>query len=477
MKNTKETTPKRIVITALEGSGKSASTFKRLNEIATREKPILFACKNYLLMVEQVKNWSRRFEVPISDFAIASSSFSNARYCSTPTNPSHVPDEARFIFTSQACLQRNKHLSFTKDTGMIEYQTIVVDEFDLSCGIIPTLDYLCNHSHVAKDTADSRQIQFLARQYTRQDVKNAMSHHKFVTAAWITESKCDIIYLTSETLAARLLELIGFELVHHDNPKDKHEQCTINVFSSPLVGIDFIQAINSQMFWEELAVEYDYVITDKARHDLDSSFTVNHTAARGSNAFLGKNILTILTHVPQHVISLYRDVFQAYGSGLNFDDIFAYYYRDRLCQAVGRVLNFRGSETTDVIANSTLINSIMRVMGKEFPYKVEFRLDLDLDKILEFVQECRKSKQQQTQEKLEKILDQRPKLNNLFSLAPDSLISLSEVKMILKAADVKSNTGRGFMKPSQVAEYFGLSVKQKTYKGKCVRCIVGLKQS
>lgn len=467
--------PKRLVHVGIEGCGKSSEVFKQLNEKATPFSPVLFACKNYVLMTEQIKNWSKRFEVPLSDFAIASSSFNNARYCSNPQEPSSVPSTARFIFTSQACLQRNKHLDFTKDGRKIEYHAIVVDEFDLSVGLIPSLDYLCNHAHVDKRSADSQQLQFLAKNYTRQDVKNAMGDEIFISAAWMTEAECDVHYLTSELLAGMLLNKLGFTYVYHSK-FDFRNKCTVNVFSSDLVGNEFIAAMNSLAYWHTLSDYYDYIITDKAKYDGNDIVLVNHTTARGSNNFLGKNILTILTHVPKHVISLYRDVFCAYGLELSFDQAFAYYYRDRLCQAVGRVLNFRGSSETDVISNSKIINCIMRELGKEFPYNIEFRLGIDVNDVLSFVQHRRKSYEQHKKEKLEKIIDQRPKLDSLFSLVPDSFITLKDVKTILKAANVTSDSGRGIMKPTQVAEYFGLNISNKSVSGKRIRAINGLTQ-
>lgn len=46
--------PNRVVVTGMEGCGKSSKIFELLKDLATTDNPILFGVKNYTLMEEQM---------------------------------------------------------------------------------------------------------------------------------------------------------------------------------------------------------------------------------------------------------------------------------------------------------------------------------------------------------------------------------------------------------------------------------------
>jgi hypothetical protein len=129
----------RYVISGTEGSGKSTTVFARLSEITTVERPVLFAVKNYALMKLQIASWLERadlryLDLKESEFAIAGCNQTYPQALEAYTNkqnPKVIGKDVRFIFTTQAQLQRLGHLRFIREDTLkpIIYSHIVVDEF------------------------------------------------------------------------------------------------------------------------------------------------------------------------------------------------------------------------------------------------------------------------------------------------------------------------------------------------------------
>lgn len=212
----------RKVITGLEGSGKSSKIFENLvkENKASKDKPILFGVKNYRLMLEQIDNWTTRYDIDKEEFNICgfNMSYEPAREAYTnPEYPSLISDKCKYVFTSQALIQRNKHLDFMNETTekLVEYSEIIIDEFDFSSGLIPTLDYQMCNLKVERSNVEKMLLDWVRKNYTNQDYLNIIwklnrKEKGFTLAHWIDSCRCPLTFLTSEKLSTKILESLGF---------------------------------------------------------------------------------------------------------------------------------------------------------------------------------------------------------------------------------------------------------------------------
>ena len=276
-----------------------------------------------------------------------------------PTKPRYMTPSAKFIMCSQAVLQRNKHLSFVSAGNHKKgFGAIIVDEFDFRLITIPTKNYFM--SHISDEQVRNNIIEEFYRwvmfNYDIVDDKKFRisdetndRYKNFFIANWLKSAKSPVIFLSSELLVARFLKLIGFKYVYLESPDYKN--CIVNTHSSRYLVSEFYEVMNDNDYWSELKKHYDVIVSDKVldipKRESDEETTrlvnnqtteiVNHTVVRGSNKWIGKKVLTILSHVPFQVLSEIRDIFHEFGDKITDEEVYHLFYRDRTCQALGRV--------------------------------------------------------------------------------------------------------------------------------------------
>ena len=487
------------VVSGLEGCGKSSQLFKIVETIATRENPVLFGVKNYKLMQEQVNNWSKRFNINYEEFAICgfNMEYEPAREVYTDKEyPFIIPDTARFVFTSQALIQRNRHLEFTNDTTgeSVSYSHIIIDEFDFTSGIIPSLDYQLSNLKIEKENIENKILQWIRDTYTNYDYAKVLRKKRngddgFTLAHWISNCKCPLTFLTSERLATRLLKLFGFNEIEIPSPDFK--DCKINVWSNKYIGRTFFAKMNQYVGWNKIHNElgYDLIISDCINsyyennklidETLDIS-VISHTSIRGSNDWIDSKILTVLSYIPSQVIKEVKDAFKYFGDDIEYHEVEKLFYRDRLCQAVGRVIGNRGSKETDLIINSSMWDKIKEY--DEIPYsfndKWDFRFN-GFDNILSKVEETeQKIKDNQSKKYAQQRMNTYQLLDELFKIEVGNYILVSDVKEYLKKWGVVNDRGSA-MSATKVAKYFGsinnlIRIKNKRIDKNVIRVIENL---
>jgi len=452
----------RNVVSGLEGCGKSSQLFVEIEKIATRENPVLFGVKNYRLMQEQLKNWSNRYSIAQNEFAICGFNidYEPAREVYTDKEyPFIIPDTARFVFTSQALIQRNRHLEFSNDTTgeAVIYRHIVIDEFDFTSGIIPSLDYQTNQLQIEKDNIEKKILDWVRETYTNFDYakilrKKRNHENTFTLAHWISDCKCPLTFLTSERLATRLLKLFGFYEIEIPSPNFK--DCVINIWDSKYVGRTFFAKMNQYVGWNKIHNElgYDLIISDcinsyyenvKCVDDTLDVSVISHTSIRGSNDWINNKILTVLSYIPTQVIQIIRDTFKCFGEEIEYKEVEKLFYRDRLCQAVGRVIGNRGSKQTDVIINKTLLDKIIEF--DEIPYTLNTNWDFrfsGFENILDKVEETeQKIKDNQGKKYAQQRIDTLRDIEGYFKIEIGSYVLVSDVKKYLKDNGIINDRG------------------------------------
>jgi hypothetical protein len=444
-------------------------------------------------MNEQIKNWSKRYEIPLNQFNIcgfnldyepAREVYSNKSY------PSLISNDSRFVFTSQALIQRNRHLEFTNDTteSLVEYSHIVIDEFDFTSGIIPTLDYQIYGGIKERKTIENILLEWVRKNYTNQDYANIIyklnrKEKGFTLAHWIDKCSCPLTFLTSEKLSAQILKAVGFNEISYDSNID-FTDCTVNVWSSEYISEEFIGEMNSAVAWNRL--DYELIISDRIltyfnsnnQNSYQSSLEVeviNHSSIRGSNNHIDKKILTVLSYIPQQVIIEIQEALIYFGYNYEYKEVERLFYRDRLCQAVGRTLVYRGGKESDLIIHKSLYDSICELV--EFPYTFKAKDILsvleDKDEIITNTIEKRKQKRERRNSKPKQILDLSI-LDNYFELDKGNVLTIAEIKDYLTDKRITGTSG-SVLTVSKVAKYFKVKERMTRINGKKVRILEGLK--
>jgi hypothetical protein len=484
----------RNVVTGLEGCGKSSSVFRELDKIATPEAPVLFGVKNYALMREQVDNWSNRFGIPLDNFAIMGHNrdYAPAREAYTdPDNPNIAGKNVRFIFTTQAVIQRHQHPRFLSAYGKhLTYSHVVIDEFDFTSGLIPTLDYvMTNMSNPdIRSTSEKTLLRWVQNNYTKFDadmLRFYKANHKqgFTLAHWVEACDCPLTFLTSEILAAQILTSLNF--IERKIPSQDHSDCTINLWHSRFINKLFFQEMNKEVAWNKL--NYDLIISDSVKPYFDNSYdsleitVIPHSGIRGSNSWVNKNILTVVSYIPPVVISEIADCLSFFGTSLARGQVESLFYRDRLCQAVGRVLGNRGGKRTDVITHTSIFEGVHKV--SDFPYTINTDWQFNFDGFMQIQNRLSLAKaEQRTQRTIyRKSVSKARSLSHLdllFEVDNTSFLTYVEVKNHLTSNHVVGATGTAILPVSKVIKYFesrGVVATQKRVQRKLINCVFGLR--
>ena len=538
-------TYQRVVINGLEGCQKSSNLFKELSIVATPEKPIVFAFKNYALMKEQMATWSSRFGVPLSDFSINGFNKDYEPAQDAYTNkvvPHLVPVTARFIFVSQGLLQRNRVKDLIFEYKMKKgirpsIQHIVIDEFDFSMGIVPTLDYFVNHcpDDELKEKLSKNICDFIKKNYTAEDVYRFQQSKEetdaFNLAYWLDDADCPVTILTSEILATIFLEIIGFE-VKDVGVKTFQGKCVIHVDNNKEIGRNFFSKMNQELAWNKLGFDVivsDCIATGVKDTDTLSVDVVCHTSARGSNNFMDKNILTIISYIPKSKITEIKDCINCFITLKNrddsklpyfsYDEVEALFYRDRMCQAVGRVIGYRSGSSTHLLVHENIYQALNGLSAIEYYFNQMELGNVGLDEYMAFKKECKvkfnaliearllkgialipydfkswtlsfegknelfsrikdandRSKKGGFEKKRNNTIHKKAvcsnDLNSLFEKNTDSKISYDELKEVIKDNDLKSIGGTGYLQPAKIAKHFGCVIQKSN--GSCF--VIGLK--
>lgn len=481
----------RVVVSGLEGCRKSSKTFSELEKKASREFPLLVGIKNYKLMREQMLNWSKQFGIPLREFAICgfSKNYEPAREVYTNKEyPFQIGDSVRVVFTSQAILQRNRHWDFINDTTKkpVEYSNIIVDEFEFSSGIIPALEYQLERCLVEKEKVQDLLLKWVRSNYTIQDYYNVLiktkEHDKgFTVAHWIQSSRAPIFFLTSEVLSTKVLKSIGFtekEIGDKDLEKG-FKDCVIYTQEMKDLTSDFIGEMNKELVWNRL--DYDMIISDNIVSYYDSNkeedldiLVVTHSGSRGSNSYRDKKILTVLSHIPKAIIAEIQSLLNDMGEDVSYEEVSQLYYRDRLCQAVGRTLGYRGGKESYLLVHSDLYNQLIKL--DSIPYTLEKKELLsevgNVEEILSRVKELKEERRKLKHRKREVDFSV---LDSFFVKDSKSVLKVADVRDYLEKHKILNKSGT-VLPVTKVAKYFGCTTYSTRVKGVSTRMIRGVKK-
>jgi hypothetical protein len=501
-----------ILVSGLEGSGKSRDVIEVLlngNIIDFEKEIVVYGMQSFESLGEKQERLMKYYGLTIDECPILSVSGvveeKNKKFVQE-VKRKYEPC-AKVIFMSLSALKKNHHTLVTCNGKYKKIRAMVIDEFDFTSNIIPRLDYLIVNllnSSKSKKTV----LNYIKEEWTRMDAilyedMIRSGKNSYLVANYIDRNKdwnCKTIFISSEEIPRLILEDgMGFNSINLDGGKTFNH--TIH-YCSDVVNRHTFNRLNNENKWNIFG--FETIISDRYGKDteldhleitnhskLDAIEVTNHSNCRGSNKFKGNNkLLSIISHVPDSVVANICDALNEFTDKhineagetvqeYSFEKIKSIYYKDRLLQAVGRVIGYRGEsdyvDETWVLISKTIMDLIIE-RKIPMPYKLE-KWDMENEIWDELKQAVLKDGRIELDKK--DSITSKTNLNNknkaravidrYIDRDNSSFVSCAEIKELLKKHEVFG------VVPKFVANHFGLEMGQKWKNGRVHRCIHGIK--
>ena len=477
----------KTVITGYEGCGKSIEVAKILRDtIPDNNSIVVFGVTSYALAAEQRKTWIDVLGVSEEYIQVCGDpdSEDNQKYLTDPNNSLMPGKDTRFVFLVQAAVQRLQHVLLGRNI-----HRLVIDEFNFGTALIPRLAFIICNPLIRdnKEKFDKKIVDYVSKNFSKRDIvktRQIIANNetdKYHLAEWINSSQFPITVLTSEKLATEFLELVNFTKYEMIGKKDL-TQFSIKTIRNSNVNTHFFEKMNqTPQNWEKLG--FKYIISDNIAKHLKQNISVKvipHISVRGSNVFGQEkiDILTIISHIPSQSLQEIQMVFQSYGKDKLLNDIKNLYYRDRIMQAVGRVIGNRAwatNQETHMIIHHKILE-IVEENRVDIPYKI-----IDWKHDFEFLNEvflyCRNKTENEIEnnnndflKKMKELSEENcAKLDKLFVKKIGERLEYEAIKQLMENNGIYSLNGLP-LQAKKVADYLKCECKNssKTIEGKTI---------
>jgi hypothetical protein len=386
----------------------------------------------------------------------------NKKYVSNPDKPDYVFSKAKVIFCQSFYVTKGYHNQNARTKGL----RVVMDEFRFEAVLVPTI-----YTQMLLAAEGEQSVRkFIMSKYGKEDydilltqlqnrLRGDTKNEKAFVANWIKNTE-KLTFLTSEKLACKILESIGFT-IFNINPNEDLSSKYFEVATTK-INREWFNNIVETKGWDYLKANYEFVIADK----LKSSNCFSHAAACGRNKMNnGKPILVVLSHVPKSTITLIQNTLNDIaGVNINYEEIASLFYRDKLCQATGRSVGFRGSGPCYVVCNETIWEKYLKPNYDNLDIPISYKLwDDESDIALNLIQQAKTQKVM-----LENVLNDV--INNHFEYHEGSYLLFTDIKEYVKANNLKRPTG-AFIKTPEIAKVLNVKVGKKRLGGKVLACL------
>ena len=483
-----------IVVTGLEGCGKSKDVMDTIvNGDICKDGIAIYATQSFKQLHEKQSELIKYYGLTKDQCPIVSVSDTieehNRIYIDNVSGI--LSPSAKIVMITVSALQKCLHLTRLKiENSNIFFssliKSIIIDEFDFASCIIPRLDYLTNDILFAKrKKVDKSIIEYIRQNYTSQDAVAYSEIIKTCSDAFLVAhylrynqfSKIKTIFVTSERVPLLILEQMGFnsfsisETNGNGEYTDKFNH-TIH-FHANKVNSDTFNKLNIENKWGIFG--FNTIISDcytdsiLKSHQIDEIEIINHQTMKGSNNHKEKDILTIISHIPDLYLQSICDCINWFSEGtISFDDLKTLYYRDRLYQAVGRVIGHRATnqDETWVIMHYLIAEGIEEAISSNkiiMNYNLE-KWDMDnpdWEDLIDRASSDRRTKQSINKSHNGKKYDRAKQLALHF-------LQLGNKEDRLLVSDLKQwmidngISGKQAVRPKFIAECFGLPIKQSS---------------
>lgn len=503
-----------LVVQAPEGYKKSLMLMSAIRETInfSNNEIAIISCKSYEQLKEKQHTLMTIFGYTDKEVPIIGLSDNYSEYFTNKKVFNEIYKETKIVLMTQAGINQCNHLWSIKyeqidRKGFGEYKKFIklifIDEFDCSMGVIPSLSYAWER-HIRENYEDSPERitkshfkDWIKTNYSPMDYRKIVDcskddFSKFFRSYWLESAEREnikVVVATSELLPTRLLTILGFSEFRMDYSENKVELLShkINVRESAAVVSPLFDRLNSKCLWGIFG--FDTIITDRCKPLGGTELNIrSHMTAKGSNEYIGnKKLLTIVSNIPDFAIQEVHDSFQYFTKntdGLTFNQIKALFYRDRICQAVGRVIGFRGlvkdKEVNEVflLINENIMKELRPYISEEwmqFYYRLlEDWEGLDTDEFLELEESVildkrikKKINNNNNNNKLKikkekKNNEIEEKIKNHFCKASENEWMLyTDIKKIIEKNKIYNWNGK-LIQQVVVSNFFGCKTKKTT---------------
>jgi hypothetical protein len=202
------------------------------------------------------------------------------------------------------------------------------------------------------------------------------------------------------------------------------------------------------------------------------------------NVWFQDHYLTIVSHIPERAIHEVKDCLNFLcksNVAFDFDKIKRLFFRDRICQAVGRVIGYRGIaegiDSTYLLIHSSILAGISDYLYQEedmqFYYTLDLWPEIQTTEFLEFEASVNEDKRIDKAKKATAIDKEKQrfchqieeKLDNAFFVDENQELTFTEIRQVIRKWKIISYTGE-FIRPGIVANYFGLDKHRTSARDK-----------
>jgi hypothetical protein len=349
-----------LIIFGLEGSGKSLTTLESTVSGLRPSEFAFYAGISYAALREKQSALIARFGGDERKFPICSLTVTdkNLNYVWNTSNPFRIPAEAKVVLITQSSVSNCNWDKLVAPPDSM-WRNLIIDEYSFSSTMVPGYD----HQLLAliRDKLPENSISSITKSFKRQVLSKyseldlaqilARPFEPFFTPHWL--KLCagrNVKVLTSEKLAVLALTSLGFAV--EAQPIPDFSDCVVHVHPAQINTV-FFEYFNTGK-WDQL--DFDTIITNRAEGD---PRCLNHTIVKGSNSLIGQRVISVVSHVPTSHIKMVTEAISSIGeTAEDYDNVFKLFYRDVMCQALGRTLGHRGGKLAHLLISHTIWDAI-----------------------------------------------------------------------------------------------------------------------
>lgn len=465
------------ILFGIEGCGKSTQELSLTFESLRPHEFAFYAGVSYDSLVEKQTWLTATFGGDDTCFPICATRVNdrNAHCVWSSEAPFRVPETAKIVLVVQASITNCNFLEFELPARAY-WAKLIIDEFGFGNFMVPGYDQQL--LSLVRDKLSENTIGNIAKAFA-EHVKRSYAWDDYVKIVEEQFEPCfephwlklchekEVVVLTSEKLAVLALQVLGFNLTEFQVSLTKRAELAkcIVYYRPARVNTMFFDIFNAKG-WEVLP--FQTIITNKAEGDLRC---VNHMRAKGSNGYQAQEVCSVISNIPNQQLRNLTDSINKFAKEpVMFEQVQRLFYRDVLCQAVGRTCGFRGKNAHVLISHVIWEMLKNKLADLDIPYQFAvWKVSEELALRLQEVADASDAKSnalrltKQDRHSIDKELT-RSKINVFVDEhfeAGDGCVSYAQIRNTFEqSSSIRTHDGK-IPQPCVVAKLFGVKPRKR----------------